>query len=90
MRQSTNSICQPTNNIERRLLEHQLGLNRTCYTYKRRPVTLVFTYQFSKPGDAIDFEKQIKGWRRAKKEALIAGEWDRLPELSKSYSKKTS
>ena len=75
-----------TNDIERRLIEHQSGENSNCYTYKRRPVTLVFNEVFSDVNQAIAFEKQVKGWRRAKKEALINGNWDLLPELSKSRS----
>jgi len=70
--------------IERRLDEHQAGVNPTCYTYKRRPVKLVFNQVFGDINQAIAFEKQVKGWRRAKKEAIINGEWDKLPALSKT------
>ncbi len=73
-----------TNNIERRLIEHQSGENINCYTFKRRPVKLVFHHVFNDVNQAIAFEKQVKGWRRAKKEAIINGDWDLLPELSKS------
>ncbi len=75
-----------TNDIERRFHEHENGYNNTGYTFKRRPLLLVFTEHFSDPGDAIAFEKQIKGWRREKKEALINGDWNKLPELSKRYN----
>lgn len=74
-----------TNNIESRLVEHNSGLNRKAYTYSRRPVALVYTEHFGAISDAIAFEKQIKGWRREKKEALIAGDFERLPELSRNY-----
>ena len=72
-----------TNNIERRLYEHESGLDPRAYTYKRRPVKLVFQEMFNDIHQAIAFEKQIKGWKRAKKEAIINGNWDLLPELSK-------
>ena len=49
----------------------------------RRPVTLVFDQHFETITDAIAAERQIKGWSRAKKEAVIKGEWNRLPELAK-------
>lgn len=74
-----------TNNLERRLWEHQEGVNKTAYTYKRRPVEMIFSESFEDPQQAINFEKQIKGWRREKKEALINGQWEKLPELSKRY-----
>lgn len=79
-----------TNDIDRRLWEHNTGDNPKAYTHRRRPVTVVFQEHFRDIDQAITFEKQIKGWRRAKKEALINREWDKLPELSKSYSKKKS
>ncbi len=72
-----------TNNMERRLYEHETGLNPNSYTHKRRPVKLVFSEVFNDINQAIAFEKQLKGWKRAKKEALINGNWDLLPELSK-------
>ena len=77
-----------TNNIDARVEEHNQGINRKAYTYKRRPVKLVYCEHFNDINQAIAFEKQIKGWRREKKEALIRGEWHKLPELSKSYSHK--
>ncbi|MEJ6981605.1 GIY-YIG nuclease family protein [Pedobacter sp. P351] len=74
-----------TNDVERRLWEHQNGLDPKSYTFKKRPVQLMFVEYFQDATQAIEFEKQIKGWRRAKKEALIKREWDKLPELSVSY-----
>lgn len=72
-----------TNDIERRLHEHQSAKIKG-YTSSRLPVELVFTHHFDNVNHAIAFEKQIKGWRRAKKEALIDGEWHLLPDLSKT------
>jgi putative endonuclease len=73
-----------TNNLERRLYEHENGIDPKSYTFKRRPVKLVFQEMFTEVIQAIAFEKQVKGWSRAKKEALINGNWDLLPELSKT------
>ena len=75
-----------TNDLERRLYKHQNGVDPNSYTFKRRPLKLVFSEIFNDPKQAIAFEKQIKGWRRAKKEAIINGDWHLLPELSKSKS----
>jgi len=66
-----------TNNIDRRLSEHLEGKDKTCYTYRYRPVTLVFTERFEDPRKVIAFEKQVKGWRREKKKALISRDWER-------------
>jgi LAO/AO transport system kinase len=54
------------------------------YTSTRKPVELVWQGEFETRESAIAFEQQIKGWSRAKKEALIAGDWDRIQELAKS------
>ncbi len=71
-----------TNNIERRISEHKAGVNRSCYTFRRRPVTLVFSAMFHDVNQAIRFEKQVKGWSRKKKKALIEGRWDDLKILA--------
>ena len=60
-----------TNNLESRLCDHQNGTDPKSYTFKRRPVTMVFHEMFNDVNQAIAFEKQVKGWRRAKKEAII-------------------
>ena len=71
-----------TNNLDRRLYDHQNGTGRKAYTFKRRPLKLVFHEVFYDVNQAIAFEKQVKGWRRAKKEAIINGDWHLLPGLS--------
>jgi putative endonuclease len=71
-----------TNNIEKRLIEHNSGFNRDCYTYIRRPLSLEFYQEFNDVLQAIYFEKKIKGWTRVKKVALINGEWDMIQILS--------
>ena len=71
------------NNIERRVIEHNTGIDTTAYVYPRRPVKLVWFASFTNPETAIEKEKQIKGWSRKKKEALINGDFELLPDLSK-------
>src|SRR5712672_4806400 len=67
--------------LEQRVAEHNAG-HYDGYTATRRPVTLMFSQSFERITDAIAAERQIKGWSRAKKEALIRGDFARLPELS--------
>jgi putative endonuclease len=70
--------------LEYRVAQHNAG-TYGGYTATRRPVTLVFAQWFDRITDAIEAERQVKGWSRAKKEALIRGEFERLPELSKRH-----
>ncbi len=77
-----------TNNLEKRLLEHNMGVNPEAYTFKRRPVELVYYEMFQNYTLAFEVETRIKKWSRAKKEALINENWDRLIELSKKKFKK--
>ncbi|MEH3119783.1 MAG: GIY-YIG nuclease family protein [Methylorubrum populi] len=74
--------------LDRRLAEHQAGTH-IGYTYHRRPVTLVYAEWFDRITDAIAAERRIKGWSRAKKEALIAEDWDRVQFLAKRPSART-
>ncbi len=71
-----------TNDVDRRVNEHNEGLDKKAYTYKRRPATVVYREVFNEALQAIAWEKKIKGWSRSKKQALINGEWDILPELA--------
>jgi putative endonuclease len=71
-----------TNSIDRRLIEHNEGYKVECYTFSRRPVTLVYFQICNSPQQAIELEKKIKGWSRAKKEALISENWKKLHELA--------
>lgn len=68
--------------VDKRLGEHQAG-TYPGYTSRRRPVALVHAEPFERITDAIAAERQIKGWTRVKKEALIRGDWDALQELAK-------
>ncbi|MBK7379879.1 MAG: GIY-YIG nuclease family protein [Ignavibacteriales bacterium] len=72
-----------TSNLERRINEHNSGMIKG-YTSTRLPVKLVYSNCFNDVNDAIRSEKQIKGWSRAKKEALIIGDFELLKKLSKS------
>jgi len=71
-----------TNNVERRLVEHNSGLNKSSFTHKRRPVTLKFHQEFTDVNQAIYFEKKIKRWSAQKKRALIEGNFDMLQILA--------
>ncbi|MCX6740304.1 MAG: GIY-YIG nuclease family protein [Candidatus Parcubacteria bacterium] len=67
-----------TNNLERRIWEHNNQVNEKSYTYKRRPVRLVFCEYSTDINSTIEREKQIKGWSRRKKKALIEENVDKL------------
>ena len=71
-----------TNDIVRRVYEHQSGYKPTSYTHTRRPVLLVYAGEFSTPTDAINFEKQLKGWSHKKKRAFADREWPLLKRLA--------
>ncbi len=73
-----------TNNLDRRIREHQEGRDRFSYTYSRRPVSLAYACHFESVYEAIHWEKTLKKWNRAKKEAVIRGEFEALPELSRN------
>ena len=72
-----------TSNITKRIKEHQTGKHKGSYTYYRRPVLLKFCAEFTDPNVAISVEKQIKKWSKKKKEALIHGNYEHLPNLAK-------
>jgi putative endonuclease len=68
--------------LSRRIAEHETGA-LPGYTSLRLPVTLVWSEHFSRITDAIAAERKIKGWSRAKKQALIDGDWTGLQALSR-------
>lgn len=72
-----------TNNIEIRLAQHQSG-EGSNFTRKHLPVKLVYLEEFNRIDEAFQREKQVQGWSRKKKEALINGEYSKLPELLKN------
>ena len=75
-----------TVDLPKRLAEHENGAYGG-YTACRRPVKLVFSQEVATSKDAFLLERQIKGWSRAKKEALIAGDYDQLPILARRRSR---
>ncbi|MBI1286299.1 MAG: GIY-YIG nuclease family protein [Flavobacteriales bacterium] len=72
-----------TNDVDRRIAQHQAGNDPRAYTWNKRPVKLVYHQQFLDANDAIAFEKRVKGWNRKKKLALIEGRFGDLPGLAK-------
>jgi putative endonuclease len=66
----------------KRIAEHETGAY-PGYTSTRRPVQLVWSEQFDRITDAIGVERKIKGWSRAKKQALIKGDWVAIQILAK-------
>ncbi|MDI3469199.1 MAG: hypothetical protein OJF62_001262 [Pseudolabrys sp.] len=70
------------NHLERRISEHQTRVY-SGYTSKRLPVELVWSVSFEHAADAVAAERQLKGWSRAKKEALIRGDWTLVRTLSR-------
>ena len=75
-----------TDNLDLRFAQHQSGIFGG-YTLRRRPVELVWSEYFQTRYEALSAERQIKGWSRAKKEALIPGDWDLVSELARSRPK---
>jgi putative endonuclease len=71
-----------TDNLEKRIAEHQAGEVKG-YTVTRLPVTLVFAEQFSSREEAFASERQIKGWSRKKKEALMRRDWVEISRLAR-------
>jgi putative endonuclease len=65
-----------------RIAQHQSGAYRG-YTFDRRPVQLVWSEYFVQVTDAIATERKIKGWSRAKKQALVNSDWNSIVHLSK-------
>jgi putative endonuclease len=71
-----------TNDLEKRLSEHKNTNNMKSYIYHKRPFKLVYIEVFNDIREAISREKQIKGWSRKKKEALINQDWELLHNLA--------
>jgi len=71
--------------LDRRLREHQNGEGAN-HTKKRLPVKLVYYEEYARVEDAFHREKQVQGWSRRKKEALMAGSREKLIEFSRNYT----
>lgn len=76
-----------TDNLEKRVGEHATGAIAGCYTFKRRPVQLVFSQDYATREEALTAEQQIKGWSRKKKEAMIQGDWVEVSRLAQSSNR---
>ncbi|WP_339680931.1 GIY-YIG nuclease family protein [Cyclobacterium marinum] len=74
-----------TINLDLRLLQHQNGEGAN-YTKKRLPVQLIYSEEYQRIDEAFFREKQVQGWGRKKKEALINGEHNLLPALALNYT----
>jgi putative endonuclease len=74
-----------TKNLHRRLMQHQNGLGSN-FTKKHLPVRLVYYEAYARIDYAFNREKQVQGWSRRKKEALINGKLSELKKLSRNYS----
>ncbi len=72
-----------TDDLDQRMAYHQAG-SLGGYTARRRPVELVWSETFPSRDEALAAERQIKGWSRAKKEALITGDWQRISVLARN------
>ncbi|WP_093064396.1 GIY-YIG nuclease family protein [Sphingomonas sp. OV641] len=75
-----------TDALEHRIGQHQIGRG-SDYTARRQPVSLVWCQDFP---SRLEAERRIKGWSRAKKEALIAGDWERVSQLAVAYGARPS
>ena len=73
--------------VDYRVAQHNEGLDRKAYTYRYRPVELLWSCSFADPTDMALFERQLKGWSRAKKEAFMRSDWEELRTLAKSRTR---
>jgi putative endonuclease len=76
-----------TKNLERRLAQHQAGEGAN-FTRKHLPVKLIYFEEYVRVSEAFYREKQVQRWSHAKKEALIAGHYDKIKKLGKKKFKK--
>jgi putative endonuclease len=74
--------CATGDDLATRVDQHNAGAFKG-YTFSRRPVVLVWSEHFERITDAIAAERQLKGWSRAKKEALLHSDWTKVVELSR-------
>ena len=76
-----------TKELEARVHEHKIGAYSESYTFSRRPVELVWSVLAPSYQEAFQWEHRIKGWSRAKKEALIRGDIEGIHEIVESERK---
>jgi len=72
-----------TSDLSKRIDEHQQGVEPSAYTFRRRPVQLVWSEEVGTYNEALLHEHQIKGWSRAKKEALMRDDFQAIHEIVK-------
>ena len=73
--------------VDTRVSEHKKTVDPKCYTANRLPVKLLFSEHYARMDEAIAAERRIKGWSRAKKEAYMRGDFERLSGLAKRGAK---
>ncbi|MEM6415706.1 MAG: GIY-YIG nuclease family protein [Pseudomonadota bacterium] len=73
--------------VNKRVAEHNLGVYKDAFSFRRRPVELVWSEYFDRHDELVACERQIKGWSRIKKEALIAGNSKLLSRLASRANK---
>ena len=74
--------------LDVRVAEHNSGYRKTAWTYRRRPVELVWAEHFARYDEAVSCERQIKGWSRAKKAALIERDYATISKPARSKQSK--
>ncbi len=72
-----------TDNLDYRMTQHSNGVG-SAFTAKRRPLKLLWSADFQDRTAAFELERKLKGWSRAKKQALMRGDFDALPALSRN------
>ena len=77
-----------TKELEARIHQHKMGVYPESYTFPRRPVELVWSVVAESYREAFQWERKIKGWSRAKKEALISGDIEGIHEIVKKKRKR--
>ncbi|HUR90518.1 MAG TPA: GIY-YIG nuclease family protein [Ramlibacter sp.] len=80
--------CGHTDDLEARMQQHSAGA--VGYTSTRKPFRLIWQGEFESREGALAFELRIKGWSRAKKEALVAGDWEKIKLLARSRTSSTN
>ncbi len=73
-----------TDDLEMRIAQHVEGAIPSCHTHSRRPVQCIFAQDHVSREEALTAERQIKGWSRKKKEAMMRGDWAEVSRLGRS------
>ena len=77
-----------TTSMEKRLAEHEAGIDPHAYIYSRRPVKFVWSQALATEHEAFIAERQLKGWSRAKKQTLAKGDWNAIHQIVKTERKR--